>query len=89
MKIAKISLISKKINILDLPISNEEYDNFINNNNLTVQEAFPNLSAPLREFLITGVTPDEWAEVFGKEDTTQEEDDFMNYDMPAEQIEYF
>ena len=34
MLITKVSLITKKINTLDIPISNEEYDNFINNSDI-------------------------------------------------------
>ena len=33
-----------------------------------IQNAMPNLSADEREFIKTGVTPSEWAEVFGEED---------------------
>ena len=31
-----------------------------------VQVVFPHLSAPDREFLITGITPEEWNELFGE-----------------------
>lgn len=31
-----------------------------------VQEAFPNMNADDREFLITGITPEEWAAMFPK-----------------------
>lgn len=31
-----------------------------------VQRAFPELSADDREFLMTGITPEEWEETFGK-----------------------
>jgi hypothetical protein len=90
MLIAKVSLITKKMNTLDIPISEIEYYNFINNSDITVQDAFPNLSAPLREFLITGITPSEWESVFGKEDTTEDdEDDNINFVGPADQIDYF
>ena len=30
-----------------------------------VQDAFPNLTAGEREFIMTGITPTEWDEVFG------------------------
>lgn len=30
-----------------------------------VQEVFPELDADAREFLLTGMTPDEWYELFG------------------------
>ena len=37
-----------------------------------VQDAFPDLTPDQREFLLTGVTPDEWDEIFPEED----EEDF-------------
>ena len=30
-----------------------------------IQNAFPNLNKDEREFLITGITPDKWVEIFG------------------------
>lgn len=33
-----------------------------------VQDAFPGLTAEEREFLMTGMTPEEWAEIFGEEE---------------------
>jgi glutaredoxin len=38
-----------------------------------VQRAFPNLSTPLREQIISGVHPKCWEEMFG-----QQEDEFAN-----------
>lgn len=31
-----------------------------------IQDAFPTLSADEREFLLTGITPEEWDELFSK-----------------------
>jgi len=31
---------------------------------LTIQEAFPNVIPEYREFFLTGITPDEWNEIF-------------------------
>lgn len=33
-----------------------------------VQQAFPELDAEHREFLLTGITPEEWKETFGEEE---------------------
>ena len=33
-----------------------------------IQQAFPTLNAEQREFIKTGVTPEEWKEVFGDEE---------------------
>lgn len=32
-----------------------------------IQDVFPKLSSDDREFLMTGITPDEWDELFGEE----------------------
>lgn len=37
-----------------------------------LQEAFPFLSAGEREFILSGITPDEWAEIFPKEGEDEE-----------------
>lgn len=31
-----------------------------------IQDAMPQVSGPLREFLITGITPQEWIDMFGE-----------------------
>jgi hypothetical protein len=81
MLISMISIYSGKNNILDIPISQEQYSSFIQNRDtVLIQEAFPNLSAPLREFLITGITPDEWVECFGYEPTDYDYDDSIDDD---------
>jgi len=36
--------------------------------NSLVQNEFPNMSADDREFLMTGITPAEWKEIFSRED---------------------
>ena len=33
-----------------------------------IQDYFPDLSDDDREFILTGVTPEEWDEIFGEED---------------------
>ena len=33
-----------------------------------IQVAMPDVPAPLREFLMTGITPEEWDSMFGEED---------------------
>lgn len=48
---------------------NMTYDDFIASyqswaDGALIQDAFPTLSADEREFLLTGCTPEEWAEMF-------------------------
>jgi hypothetical protein len=46
----------------DLPITQLQIDAW--ENGMLVQEAFPNLSADDREFIMTGVISDEWDNAF-------------------------
>jgi hypothetical protein len=38
-------------------------------NGMNVQDAFPTLDADEREFIMTGITPQEWADSFGSEES--------------------
>ena len=38
-----------------------------------IQDVFPNLNADEREFIMTGLTPEAWTEIFGKEDNNDNE----------------
>jgi len=70
MKITKKSDISGKTHTLDLPITSEEFEKCFKKykEGALIQHAFPMLSSEHREFLLTGVTQEEWDEVFGKEE---------------------
>ena len=41
---------------------------------MLIQNAFPNLTSEQREFIKTGVTPEEWDETFCDDDDTYLED---------------
>jgi hypothetical protein len=58
MKITRTSQITKQIHTLDLPITKEQLDRYYAGE--LIQVAFPDLEPPLREFLMTGITPEEW-----------------------------
>lgn len=68
MIISKTSMFSGKVNTMDLAIKPEDYMAWVSAGNddpkRHIQNAFPNLSADEREFLISGVSPDEWNEMF-------------------------
>jgi len=66
MIITKTSMITGKVHSMDLPITQAQLDAYAGGE--LVQRAFPNLSAPEREFLLTGITPDEWTSTFGVEE---------------------
>ena len=60
MKITRQSMFSGKVRTLDLDISQFGYDQWMSGK--LIQEALPNLSTDEREFLISGVTAEEWQE---------------------------
>ena len=47
---------------MDFALAEERWENGV-----LIQDAFPNLNADQREFIKTGITPEEWAETFGEE----------------------
>ena len=65
MLITRKSLISGNINTMSLPITEEQYTAW--EQGTLVQDAMPHLSPDEREFVMTGITPEEWAETFGEE----------------------
>ena len=52
---------------LDLDFTAEQLAEW--KNGALIQDAMPNLSAADREFVMTGVTDEEWSEEFGDEET--------------------
>ena len=70
MKITKTSMISGKTNSMEIDVSVDQYQSWIDGE--LIQVAMPHLSADEREFIKTGITPSEWEENFGEE---EEEDD--------------
>lgn len=63
MKVTRKSKLSGKEHVMDLPVTQEQLDRYATGNFL-VQDVFPNLDADQREFLITGITPEEWDATF-------------------------
>jgi len=69
VRIWRESAFSGAINYMDLDIIPEAYETWANGQGPLIQDAFPNLTASEREFLMTGVTPAEWENLFGTENT--------------------
>jgi hypothetical protein len=63
MQVTKQSRISGKISSMDLDITSDQLER-INLKIELIQNIVPHLSSEQREFLITGITPDEWNELF-------------------------
>lgn len=65
MKVTKKSAISGKISTREIDITEEQLEKYYSGDQ-NIQHVFPYLSADDREFIMTGITPEEWNSVFGK-----------------------
>jgi len=60
MLITKTSRMTGEEHTREIAVTDSEITDWETSGKL-IQEAFPNLSADDREFILTGVTPEEWA----------------------------
>jgi len=63
------SSISGKENTRDIPTSCEKIERWMSGPE-NIQDVLPEVSAEDREFLMTGITPEEWKSLFGDEEDT-------------------
>lgn len=68
MKVTRTSSFSGITRTLDLDVTPEGMDEFESGSGRHVQDIFPFLSADDREFLMTGITAEEWEKTFGEEE---------------------
>jgi hypothetical protein len=68
MKVTRTSPLTGKENTQDLPITKEQMADWESGRVRYIQNAFPNLTAAQREFILTGSTEDDWERMFGTED---------------------
>ena len=66
MIIERQSIVSGKTYQMELDITQEQLNDFTNGRTGLIQEAFPHLSVDEREFIISGIHPVEWRELFGE-----------------------
>ena len=64
MEITTTSSVTGNINTMFINITKEELSHYTKSG-LCIQDALPHLTAEEREFLMTGITPAEWNELFG------------------------
>ena len=62
MKITRKSMFTDVTRTIDLPITEEQLTLW--EEGMLIQKAMPNLSPDQREFIMTGVTSEEWNEAF-------------------------
>ena len=63
MKITRTSRLTGKTSVMELKITQAQLDAWVDG--MLIQDAMPQLPPEHREFLMTGITPDEWDSVFG------------------------
>lgn len=66
MQITRRSIISGVIRTMDLPVTEDQMAAW--RSGVLAQNAFPQLSAGQREFIMTGITDEEWDDTFKPED---------------------
>ena len=59
MLVKRKSILSGKLNEMELDITQDQLDRFMEGKEL-IQNIFPNLNGTEREFLISGMTGEEW-----------------------------
>lgn len=65
VEVVRKSIVSGKVHSMDLDITPKQYSAWVHG--MSIQGAMPNLNADEREFIMTGITPEEWADTFGEE----------------------
>lgn len=68
MLIERRSPLTGMINVMDLPVTQEQIDEWLSPSRRMVQDVFPNLSQEQREFIMTGYTNQDWDQMFPEED---------------------
>lgn len=63
MEVTRRSKMTGKIRTREIPITNEQLASW--KSGTLIQIAMPELSPDDREFLMTGITPEEWDELLG------------------------
>jgi hypothetical protein len=68
------------IETMEIPISEEDLNKGIElwESGTLIQDAFPNLEEQYREFIMTGITPEQWNSLFASEayiENVEEDDD--------------
>jgi hypothetical protein len=63
------SMFTRRVNKMELPLTPEAFEAAYNawKSGTLIQTAFSTLNAEQREFIKTGVTPEEWNSIFGEE----------------------
>ena len=79
--LARVSPITGNLNEVEIPMSIEAYALAMRawKKGALIQDAFPTLPAPIREFIMSGITPQEWDDMFGMGDDEVSDEGFDPY----------
>ena len=73
MNVTRVSMMSGIEHTLDLPVTTEQLERYAQGGVL-LQDVFPTLTPDEREFIKTGITPQEWDEMFAIEEEGEDEE---------------
>ena len=65
MLIERICPLSGEFKTMTIPVTQAQLDDW--DSGTLIQDAMPSLSADEREFIMTGITPDVWEELFAED----------------------
>ena len=68
MYITRRSAMTGQTHTVDLPVTDAQMHEMDQPMRRSLSEIFPNLSLEEREFIRTGITPEEWREAFGDDE---------------------
>ncbi len=68
ISVTMTSLISGKQHTREYEMTREQIGMYCSANRPNIQNIFPDMSDELREFLVSGITPEEWNATFPKEE---------------------
>lgn len=70
MLITRTSLLTGIERSMEIPVTQEELDNYVSSGQL-IQNALPHLTPAQREFIMTGITEEEWEQHLGDPDSDE------------------
>lgn len=68
MIVTRRSPLTKKLNTMELDVTQEQINAYHNGTGGLIQHVFPNLSNAEREFIKTGYTQEDWDSIFPPEE---------------------
>ena len=70
MLIIRTSPLTQELNTWDINVTQEQIANW--ESGMLIQSAMPNLTPDEREFIMSGMTPQDWEHLYGRDDDDSE-----------------